>query len=243
MGDEGKWEGMWSRYERGLVVPSGKRMGRIEMMVPGTARYFDAGFWKLLENRFYSWGELDNVIDGLPPWLFPELRRTAKFGRINSSRKEEHLMAAVEMVADAANGIHGLAVILMLLREAELAQDERQYIIALKAWGEASEKKRHHPILRSLSEAEFEAVAKPLWDITFADPETNASWKQFMNVYIECWHQGKHPVADEIDWMHCITCFFDFTPRPQEVLERLVKFDARERARYIEYLSWDQRAK
>lgn len=239
LGDEGKWEGMWSRYERGLVVPSGKRMGRIEMMVPGTARYFYAGFWQLLENRSYSWEDLDQAIDSLPPWLFPELRRTAKFGRLNATGKEKYLMAATEMVADAANGIHGLAVILILIREAELAQDERQYLTALKAWAEASEKKRWHPILYSLSYSTFQAVVKPLWGITFADSKINAAWQQFFCVYIECRHHGKRPDVDEFDWMHCVARFFFFTPQPREVLERLIKYDTSELALYAKYLSWN----
>ncbi|WP_228894274.1 hypothetical protein [Pseudoduganella aquatica] len=237
MGDDGKWEGMWDRYARGLVVPSGKRIGRIEMMVPGAAKYFYAGFWQLLENRAYSWEELDRTIDTLPPWVFPSLRRTAKFGRIGGSGKSaQFLQEAVEMISDPNNGIYGMAVILILIREAELVQDERQYVMALKSWAQANENRMCHPIISYISDPAFTRVASPLQEVTFSSNNSNECWVRFLKTYLQRYYAGKNPSPLDFDGLHCISLFFDFVPLEQEVLDRLVKYDRHERARYISYI-------
>lgn len=231
LGDDGKWDGMWSRYRRGLVGPSRKRIARIEEKVPGTARYFHTGFWDLLEDRPYHWQDLVDAISLLPSDLFPQLRRGHSFGRLtNSSESEALLEAAVDMVSDTSNGIHGLTVILLLLREGELVKDELLYLHALKAWARASERKRLHPILAPLSLTLFAQIARPLEQITFADQAKNSCWQQYLTAYFDYWHDGQKPRSDEFDILDCVSRFEDFKVRTKEEFERLVskqKFDSR----------------
>jgi len=240
LGDDGKWEGMWSRYWRGLTAPSGKRIGRIEEKVPGSARYFQAGFWDLLEDRPYLWQDFFDAIATLPPELFPHLRRESTFGRLtNSSESEALLKRAVDLVSDASDGIYGLTVILVLLREAELVRDESLYLRALKAWANASEESHTHPILVQFAESLFVLVAQPVERIVFADQAKNDCWQQYLAAYIDYWHQGNKPRPDEFDVLDCIRRFADFQVRSTEELKRLVsakRFD--NQTNDIAYPSW-----
>ena len=180
-------------------------------MVPGTERYFSTCFWDLIEDRVYLWQDLFDAVSTLPPDLFPQLRREFAFGRlVNPSEFETVLHQAVDMVSDDSDGIQGLATILVLIREAELVRDESQYLHALKAWAKASERKRLHPILEQISLARFAQVARPLERITFADEAKNACWQQYLSNYIDDWHDGVKPRADEFDVLDCISRFEGF---------------------------------
>lgn len=213
LGLDGWWEGMWSRYERGLVEPSRKRIERIEMKVPGSARYFCAGFWALLENRAYGWKDIDAAVQTLPPMLFDGLRNIGSFGRLCSrSRIPSLLDAAVATVVNDSNGIYGLTAILVLIREAELAQDEGQYIRSLQAWAKASEAKAKHRILCGLPSTLFAAVAIPLLNVSFSDPEMNASWEEYFESYVDRWYYGEKPRLKDFDGLDCISRFTEFVP-------------------------------
>jgi len=204
---------MWSRYERGLVEPTRKRIERIELKVPGSARYFCAGFWALLENRAYGWKDIDAAAQTLPSALFDGMRRAGCFGRLCSrSRIPSLLDAAVKAVVNDLNGIHGLTAILVLIREAELAQDEEQYIRALKAWAKASEAKAKHRILCTLPSTLFTAVATPLLNVSYSDSEMNASWGEFFESYVDQWHYGEKPHPKNFDGLDCISRFTEFGP-------------------------------
>lgn len=212
LGDDGKWTGMWSRYQRGLVVPSGKRMGRIEMMVPGTIRYYEAGFWELLENRSYRWEDLDKAIATLPPWMFPELNRTTKFGKINKRNGIViTLRLAIRSIQNYSRGIYGLLVILVLMREAELTQDAEQYLMSLKAWAIACNNRVKHPVLRYLPREEFENVAKPIQYMEFSDPILNFHWIKYKNGYISSKYGGCMPRPSDFN---CLDFIYGYSTAP-----------------------------
>lgn len=223
LGDDGKWDGLWSRYSRGLIGPSRKRVARIEEKVSGTERYFSTCLWDLIEDRVYLWQDLFDAVVTIPPDLFPQLRREGTFGRlVNPSDFETVLQRAVDLVSDDLEGIHGLATILLLIREAELARDEPLYIHALTAWAKASERKRSHPILEQISLARFAQVARPLERIQFSDEAMNACWQQYLSDYIDDWHDGVKPRSEEFDVLDCISRFEGLKVRPKIEAEYLV---------------------
>lgn len=230
---DGVWDGVWSRYARGLVAPSKARITRIEALLPGTAQYFYADFWRLLENRPYLWSELDEVVERFPPGVFPELRRQGRFGRLCIAGNDSHFLTAAEkIVGDGDNGHHALATILVLIREAELLQDGRQYIRALQAWARASKEKSSHTVLRSLPYAVFEAVIAPVRDLVFSEPELGRRWQRFMEAYLYSFHGGRVPKLDEFLGIHCISVFPDFEEHSFKDLIRLIRYDTLQIVRY-----------
>ena len=200
-------------------------------MVPGAERYFSTCFWDLIEDRVYLWRDLFEAVSTLPPELFPQLRREAAFGRlVNPLDFETVLDRAVGLVSDDSGGIHGLATILVLIREAELVKDEPLYLLALKAWAKAGERKHLHPVLNQISLARFAQVARPLERIKFGDEAKNACWQQHLSDYIDDWHDGVKPRSDEFDVLDCISRFEGFKVRTKTSVEHSVskqKFDSR----------------
>lgn len=230
---DGAWDGIWSRYARGLVAPSRARIMRIEALLPGTAQYFYADFWRLLENRTYLWRELDEVVERFPPGVFPELRRQGRFGRLCATGNDQDFLTAAEkIVGDRENGHHALATILVLIREAELLQDGRQYIRALQAWARACKSKFSHAVLRNLPYAVFETVAAPVCDLIFAEPELGRRWQRFMDAYLFSCHGDRVPKPDEFLGIHCVSVFPDFEEHSFEDLIRFIRYGTVQIARY-----------
>lgn len=189
LGDDGRWNGMWSRYARGLVSPTLERIERIEHALPGTARYYFSPTWMLYEHREFRWSELRQAVDWLDPRLatiFVEKNESAggKFWRVNFS-----LLTALELVShlytDQELALDAITMTMILIRDAELRQDGVAYLLTLMTWAKLTELRSRPPAIRYLPLTFLEAVVEPLRHMWFADPELEEAWNAHVQNFCE----------------------------------------------------------
>lgn len=177
LGDDGRWNGLWSRYSRGTASPMDDRIKRIDDRFPGTARYFYSPFWWLVENRMYSRDELDECVR----WLHPVLQKhfmtfeQPVFGKrwATHSANSPLFTEALGLISDIKLGFDAVTALLIAVREAELIQDSMAYLRAIKAWAGIEPRRLDHPVLSYLSPYILLYVTRPLRRVRFAQPEVN----------------------------------------------------------------------
>lgn len=187
LGLDGRWNGLWSRYVRGLVSPAPERVIRINKILPGTRRYFDSPFWILIENGDFTRSELRDCalwLDKLFQDLFIASPRAANslFWR-NAADPYTALNESLRLVGYAPYGLDALTSILLVIRESELLQDAWLYLAGLQAWASAAHLKQQHPILKHLPDRLFGIVAEPLRTMTFPSSETEDYWRDQLTQY------------------------------------------------------------
>jgi hypothetical protein len=191
LGNDGLWEGMWSRYIRGTVTPSPERRKRIDKTFRGTERYYSSPLWLFAEDREYSWSEIRNAAS----WLKPLFRQafidesksantTGKFWKTEIDRFDAIRRASM-LIRDQNFGMDALTAITIFIREAELLQDGEQYLYALMAFAKAEQDIREHFILNSIPTRFFEYVLKPLRGIQFSESELEKSWSRQLTNFCE----------------------------------------------------------
>lgn len=193
LGKDGHWLGVWSRYERGLVSPSRKRLIRIDKKLPNTGRYYFCPLWGLLRDFAFTQNDLRDAV----MWLKPLFRRafindgpssTGLFWR-NKVNPIGTLDAACRLLKDSEYGLDALTTILLILREAEVMQDAWAYLQAIQAWGDVELLKSAHPVLRHFPTVLIESVLEPLLDMRFAEAEIDTLWTRHLETY-----RAKRPV-------------------------------------------------
>lgn len=187
LGRDGRWNGLWSRYARGLVSPSEDRIVRINAKLPGTRRYFDSPLWILIENGDFTRSELlDSAL-----WLgklfrdmFVSDMRQAKgpFWR-NRIDPFATLVESTRLIGYQPHGLDAMTSLLIVLRESELMQDAWLYLSAMRAWAVAAHGKNQHPVLKRLPERFFAVVAEPLRRLKFQDQPIQAYWRTHLEHY------------------------------------------------------------
>lgn len=154
LGNDGVWEGLWSRYARGLVRPTKERAQRIDAILPGTLRILSCPLFSLLENRPYSWREWDRAA-AWPKKLFrdalvPGYVRGVRLRLRQDYFYEEVIDCALRATQEPNLGVDGLVTLLLMMRECELQQDEPGYFLLCSAWCYAEIRRRSNPILSVL---------------------------------------------------------------------------------------------
>ena len=180
LGKDGRWIGLWARYDKGLVSPSRERIHRIGKKLPGTSRYYFCPVWGLLQHRFFTQDELRTAVD----WLGSPFRVAFLAGDDSSNgpfwRKPgdrlELLDELIQLLGDREKGLDALVAILVVLREAELSQDAKLYLFAMRAWAQVENRKIDHPILRYFPTDLIVSVLEPLDTIQFAYSKANEVW-------------------------------------------------------------------
>lgn len=206
LGSDGRWNGLWSRYSRGVVSPTSERVMRIDNKLSGTAKYYFCPFWKLIENRDYTRKELDDCVQ----WLQPSFRNffMTNAQSVFGSRWRNHmensalLPEAVRLVTDIEFGLDAVTAILIAVREAELIQDSRAYLRAIKAWAEIEADRNKHFVLRYLSPYILDSVAEPLRHMRFEPTDIDCLWRQHVENYCE-------KRSTNIDRFEVLDCIFE----------------------------------
>lgn len=187
LGADGRWLGLWSRYDKGLVSPTPERLARIDRKLPGTRRYYDSPLWSLIENRDFTRGELREYALRLgaafrSAFIDPAHRSGGGFWR-KGSNPFDLLEDLSRYIGTENTGLDALTSILIIVREAELCQDAWLYLAALCAWATTETERARHPVLRKLSDEVLDTVVEPLRTIEFADPEVDEAWKRHVKSY------------------------------------------------------------
>lgn len=182
LGEDGVWNGMWSRYSRGIVAPMQQRLERIDTAFPGSARYYSSPLWMLVVEREFSWSELRVMAEWLRKLfrdaILGDARKSCVHGKFWAipSNSYEILMKAGMLIEDQKFGLDALTVILFILRQAELQQDGELYLHAMKTLATAEMRKEAHPVLSALPQRFFAKLIEPLRNIRFADPRVDNFW-------------------------------------------------------------------
>lgn len=204
LGDDGKWEGLWSRYKIGASSPSLDRVRRIGNTLSGTARFYMSPLWMLLEERDYSKKELDDCVN----WLQPSFRdhfipfEERRFGR----RWEVHransffFPYALQAVATQELALDAITAILICIREAEWLEDSRGYLRAVKAWASLTTISQTNFVLLDI-QALIPTVLEPLRHRRFYPQEIDDIW---MNHVREM--EINSVASEEIDDMDLVEC-------------------------------------
>lgn len=205
LGKDGRWIGLWARYDKGLVSPSRERIRRIDGKLPGTGRYYFCPIWGLLHQRSFTQDDLRTAVN----WLNTPVRiaflaedefANGPFWR-KPGDKFELLGELIRSLGDRRHGLDALVAILIVLREAELCQDARLYLTAMRAWAQAANRLSEHSVLRHFPVELIESVLNPLGTIRFADTKADAAWEQHVAAYRKSKLNILHidPAANVID--------------------------------------------
>lgn len=207
LGPDGRWNGLWSRYQRGSVSPTPERIRRIDAILPGTARYYFCPLWKLLENRTYTREELDECVWSLDPVfqkLFIAFEEPVFGKRWRNHSEESPLFTEINrLISDVRLGIDALSSLMILVREAEYLQNSEVYLRALKAFSACEEKFYDHPFLRCLNVQILDYLAEPLRHIHFSPKSLDADWKSHISSYCRI----RNTNIDEMEVMDCLSHF------------------------------------
>lgn len=181
LGEDGRWDGLWERYARGIVSPSPNRLKKIARVLPGTDRYYLCPIWNLLRTKESTWTDLRNAVIWLgDPFRSAFIRNehsvNGHFWRSDFS-PNSILSEATRLVSDPEHGLDALTSIALIVREAELRQDGWLYLEALKAWANIDNLKEYHPVLANLSPRVLNHLAEPLRYLIFSDRELNNYWE------------------------------------------------------------------
>lgn len=187
LGNDGRWNGLWSRYARGSVSPSPDRVIRIGRVLPGTARYYFSAIWPLVANREFRRSDLRVAIDYLDKRLQSSFIARDKSADGLFWRTDVSLPALLDMaiclIGDSRLGLDAVTMILILIREAELKQDGASYLLAMKAWAQLEYRREQHMVLRLLPDSILDYVAHPLRHMRFAQADVRKLWDAHVERY------------------------------------------------------------
>lgn len=204
LGDDGRVNGLWSRYKNGHGSPHADRVWRIDKILPGTARYFFCPIWALVENREYTRHELDNAIR----WLMPQFRNqfapidSQEFGRrwLPIPDYMEHKRGIVYSVNQLEFGLDALTALVIELREAEFLEHELHYLWSASALAFAAKYMSFHPVLDYLDEAVFQIMVEPMRTIKFASTDIRELWEDRLSKFMI----RKASDLDHINLLDCL---------------------------------------
>jgi hypothetical protein len=187
LGEDGKWEGLWTRYRRGSVSPSPERLARIGKVLPGSDRYFTSPLWNLLENMDCRSSDLRRAVFWLRPpfreqFILPDKTALGLFWRRPHDRRKT-LAQAFELLQHHGYALDALTVILIISREAVLRQDGHIYLEAMAAWARARPKLEDHLILSKIPENVFDNVAEEIRPVWFANDSVDIRWGNHLTYY------------------------------------------------------------
>lgn len=187
LGNDGRWNGLWSRYARSSVSPSPDRVIRIGRILPGTARYYFSAIWSLVANHEFLRSELRTAIGYLDKRLQSSFIAQDKCADGLFWRTDVSLPAlldmAIRLVGDSRLGLDAVTMILILIREAELKQDGASYLLAMKAWAQLEYRREQHEVLRLLPDSIFDYVVHPLRHMRFAQADVHKLWDEHVERY------------------------------------------------------------
>ncbi len=199
LGDDARSD-LWSRYRQGLITPTEERVSRIEIVAPGTARYFHASAWALASNRDYSPQQLKDslafmsstVREHFQPVIQAPAAAQGKFWRLpwDSAPSDPMYEGPAEWEEDDDDryefvhhidhphlGIDMLGAYLFLLREAEVQQDARAYISRLSWLPQVRAHSKAHRMLSKIGSAFWLHLIEPASTMNFADPDAQTHWR------------------------------------------------------------------
>ena len=181
LGTDGRWDGLWSRYSRGLVSPSIDRIRRIDKIVPHTERYFNSACWLLVANDDPQWKLLYDVAEELPPSLrrLTTIVDSSRFGRV-VLQPDEYDCLKSELIASMTSSpcaLDALAVALLAVREAQLCRDEFGFLLGCQTLVGISRAMDAHPIMKVFSIHWIEKIIEPLRTIRFVSQDAHESWR------------------------------------------------------------------
>lgn len=106
LGEDGKQESMWDRYNRGLAAPSETRLDRIEKVLRGTAQYYRSPIWRLYSPKKWTRLEFEMAIRELDPLFRYALRPQKGKYRLTSrgAERAEKKIARRERRREARRG-------------------------------------------------------------------------------------------------------------------------------------------
>ena len=181
LGTDGRWEGLWSRYSRGLVSPSIDRIRRIDKILPYTARYFNSACWLLIPNDDPQWELLQDVADELPPTLrrLTSIGDSMRFGRIALGPYDYLNLPAqlIESMKSSGCALDALSVALLAIREAQLCRDEFGFLWGCRTLVQLSLAMGDHPIMKEFSTHWINRIVEPLRTIRFVSKNADESWR------------------------------------------------------------------
>jgi hypothetical protein len=217
LGPDGRWNGLWSRYDALRVSPTKDRIKRIDRALPGTARYFFSCAWELAAYAELLPSDLREATKGLHP------RIAAAFVSDNRSaggmfwRRPTPWKALLEFALHHLDGdvlcLDAAIILLILLREAHLRQDGVAYISILQAWAQRLTLQFSFSIADALANTLFDLEAAPLRWMIFSHSELQERWldhvdeycfahdndirdHNFNMVHFLCWEEHKLNVDD-----------------------------------------------
>jgi transcriptional regulator with XRE-family HTH domain len=187
LGEDGKWEGLWTRYRRGSVSPSPARLARIAKVLPGTDRYFTSPLWELIENTECRSADLRSASAWLREpfkerFIIPDKTAKGLFWRKPSSRRQT-LALATELLQHHGYAFDALTAILIIIREATLRQDGHIYLEAMAAWSRAQPVLEDHQILSQIPPKVLDRIAEEMRPVWFADDSVDIRWGQHLTYY------------------------------------------------------------
>ncbi|MQA38511.1 hypothetical protein [Rugamonas aquatica] len=189
LGIDGRWEGIWSRYSRGLASPSERHIRRIEKKYPGTAKHFLARFWDLLQEREYTWEELDACFWSLPDELqaLAPGGRNDSFGHVRQSNEDlQKFIVEIHIALESPdNYMHALTALLYALRQAYMKRDGVMVLWYYLVIAEVSSSLSQHLVLEPLSVWLMLHIVEPMRYMRFGDPEIDEIWFLHRTDYID----------------------------------------------------------
>ena len=207
LGNDGRWNGLWSRYAKSSVSPSKDRIVRIDKILPGTARYYFSPLWTLLVNREFHRSELLTAVQFLDKrfqaaFIAEDESASGLFWRADVSLPVL-LDMATHLISDEKMGLDAVTVILILIREAELRQDGASYLLSMKAWAQLEYLRNQHQVLALLPDALLDYVVEPLRYMCFAQAVVRELWDEHVEYY--CWKknddQEDFELIDCLNWL------------------------------------------
>lgn len=131
---------VWDKYRRGEVVPrSGQRpdgalnlVDRVEAAYPGTAKWLNLALWRLLDGATLELSEIKKGYDNLPNVLRSAFVKPDQSASQNKFwRRSVDVKRVCEQLV-CLGTIESLTALLLMLREAELVQNQNTYDICVR---------------------------------------------------------------------------------------------------------------
>lgn len=187
LGPDGRWNGVWSRYDALRVSPTRDRVERIDRALPGTARFFLSGVWKLAAYPEPRPSELRQFVKELDPRIAAAFVADDRSADGMFWRRPIPWQTVLEFALHHANDevlcLDAAMVLLILIREAQLSQDGVAYIAILQTWAKRLRLQMSFPIADALSRELFVLETKPLRGVIFADSALQERWLDHVDEY------------------------------------------------------------
>ncbi|UMR31986.1 hypothetical protein MJ904_07360 [Massilia sp. MB5] len=209
LGVDGKWDGVWSRYSRGLKSPTVDRVMRIDKQLPGTASYFNSTFWSLLANNDIRWEVLQCATEELPAPLrkLSTITDSRKFGRCSLNTDDylrlQYVLITSLMSPSYADGFVALIAALIAVREAELCRNELDYLRGCQVLARFAKRMYLHPVMRTFSRHWIEEVLEPLRTIQFVTRGVDDCWSMHRQRLVN----KAYKTVESLDVLECLDSF------------------------------------